>query len=100
MPLIILAPTYASRTTTTKPTKVAPSGVTASQFEEERILTGTPSGSATHSKGASGSVEASGFRSVEASGSEETSVSASSDEADSDDSTPAPQTGVPAPDVD
>ena len=45
-------------------------------------------------------MEASGsnkdFRSVEASGSEDTSVSASSDEADSADSTPAPQTGVPA----
>ena len=73
--------------------------VTASQSDEERILTGTPSGSATNEEGASGSLGVSW--SEEASGSAEvpapaTAVaSASSDEADSSNST----SGAPAQDL-
>ena len=79
---------------------MAPGVVTASQFEEESILTGTPSRYATHSRDTSGSEEVSGSDDV--SGSEEASApatssqSSSSDEADSVDSTPTPQIGVPA----
>ena len=65
--------------------------VTASLSDEERTLTGTPSGSATNEKGASGSLGVSW--SEEASGSVEVpapataAASASSDEADSLEST-------------
>ena len=65
--------------------------VTASHSDEERTLTGTPSGSATNEEGASGSLGISW--SEEASGSAEVPVpataaaSASSDEADSSEST-------------
>ena len=46
--------------------KVGTSVVTASQSEEERILTGTPSVSATQSIDASGSEELSGSKEVSA----------------------------------
>ena len=80
-----------------------PSGVVAtSQSDEERTLTGTPSGSATNEKGASGSLGVSW--SEEASGSAEVrapataAASASSDEADSLDSTfGAPARSPPQP---
>ena len=45
--------------------KVEPGGVTASQSEEERILTGTPS--ATQFEGASGSEDASDSKEVSSS---------------------------------
>ena len=70
--------------------------VIASQYDEERTLTGTPSGSTTHEKGASGSLGVSW--SEEASESGEVPVpataaqSASSDEADSSESTPGSPT--------
>ena len=66
--------------------------VTASQSDEERTLTDTPSGSATNEEGASGSLgvswseEASGFAEVPAAAT--VAQSTSSDEADSFDSTP------------
>ena len=70
--------------------------VTASQSDEERTLTGTPSGSATNEEGASGSIGVSW--SEEASGSAEVpapataTASPSSDEADSSES----PSGLPA----
>ena len=75
--------------------------VTASQFDEERTLTGTPFGSATHEEGVSGSLGVSW--SEEASGSAEIPVpataalSASFDEANSPDSTPGSPTGALTP---
>ncbi len=78
------------------PKKVATGVVTASQSDEERTLTGTPSGSATSEEGACGSLGVSW--SEEYSGSAEVpapataAASASSDEADSSDST----SGAPA----
>ena len=75
--------------------------VTASQFDEERTLTGTPSGSATNEEGASGSLGVSW--SEEASGSSEVpapataATSASSNEADSSDSTFVAPPQVPTP---
>lgn len=81
------------------PTKVGLDGVTTSQSEEERLLTGTPFGFATKSKRVYVSEDSSGYEEVsdfeEISGSEEASAhatasqSTSSDEADSYDSTPA-----------
>ena len=74
------------------PKKVASGVVTASSSDEERTLTGTPSGSATNEEGASGSlgvswsVEASGYGEVPAPAT--AAASASSDEADSSESTP------------
>ena len=65
--------------------------VTASQFDEERTLTSTPTGSATNEEGAFGSLGVSW--SEEASGSAEVpapataAASASSDEADNSEST-------------
>ena len=70
--------------------------VTASQSDEERTLTGTPSRSTTHEEGASGSLGVSWSK--EASGSAEVPApatiaqSASSDEADSSESTPGSST--------
>ena len=67
--------------------------VTASQSDEERTLTDTPSGSATHEEGVSSSLGVSWLE--EAYGSDEvlapanTAQSASSDQADSSESTPA-----------
>ena len=63
-------------------------------------MIGTPSGSAAQSEGASGFVEASSSEEastfVEAFRWEKASASASFHEPTSADSTPAPQTGVPA----
>ena len=75
--------------------------MTASQSDEERTLTGTPSGSATNEEGASGSLGVS--LSEEASGSAEvpapatTAALASSDEADSSDYTSGAPPQVPTP---
>ena len=83
------------------PKKVASGVVTASQFDEEHTLTGTPSGSATHEEGASGSLgvlwskEAS--RSAEVPAPTISAQSTSSDEGDSPDSTPGSPTGAPTP---
>ena len=88
--------TRAARTTWCTSTKVASSVFTASQFDEERTLTGTPFGSSTLDEGASGSIGVS--RSEEASGSPEVPTlaiaakSASYDEADSSESTPGSPT--------
>ena len=49
-------PSRTARTPRDTPKKVASSVVTASHSDEERILTGTPSGSATNEEGASGSL--------------------------------------------
>ena len=46
----------ASRATRATPTKVASGVVTASQYDKERTMTGTPSGSATNEEGSSGSL--------------------------------------------
>ena len=67
MPPRTLKPTHAARTTRATHIKVALGGVIASQYEEERILTGTPSGSASKSEGASGSADASGSKKVSSS---------------------------------
>ena len=85
------APSRAARAIRATPKTVASGVVTASQSDDERTLTGTPSGSATNEEGASGSLGVSW--SEEASGSAEVpapataAASASSDEADSSDST-------------
>lgn len=67
---------------------------------EERILIGTPFGSAVYSEGASGSEKASGLEKVSYShGSIALATSVhffSSDEADNEDSTLAPFTDVPS----
>ena len=76
-------PTRTGRTTRGIPKKVACGVATTFWFDEERILTGTLSGYAAYSEGASGSMDASGceqaFSFVEASESEVTSASISSD---------------------
>ena len=83
---------------------MASSVVTASQSYEERILTGTPSGSATNEEGASGSLGVSW--SEEASDSAEipapatAAASASYDEADSLESTSGSPTQAPTPATD
>ena len=69
VPSVTFTPTRTARTTRDTPKKVAHGEVTAFQTEEERILTGRPYASDTHSKGASGLDEAS--RSEEASESKE-----------------------------
>ena len=85
-------PSRAARAARAIPKKVASDVVTASQSDEERTLTDTPSGSATDEEGASGSLGV--LCSEEASGSYEvpahatTATSASSDEADRLESTP------------
>ena len=60
VPLSTVTPARAAHTNRATPTKVAPGVVTASQSEEEHILIGTTSGSATPSSDASGSEEVSG----------------------------------------
>ena len=86
----------AARAARAIPKKVASDVVTASQSDEERTLTDTPSGSATDEEGASGSLGV--LCSEEASGSYEvpahatTATSASSDEADRLESTPGSPT--------
>ena len=62
-------PSRAARAPRATAKKVASGVVTASQFDEERTLTGTPFGSATNEEGASGSFGVSW--SEEASGSAE-----------------------------
>ena len=80
---------------------VASGVVTASQSDEERTLTGTPSGSATNEEGVSVSLGVSW--SEEVSGSDEVpapataAASASSDEADTSDSTSGAPPQVPTP---
>ena len=49
-------PSRAARAPRATPKKVASGVVTASQSDEERTLTGTPSGSATNEEGVSGSL--------------------------------------------
>ena len=83
------------------PKKVAFSVVTTSQSDEERTLTGTPSGSATHEEEASGSLGVSWLE--EASGSAEipastaSASSASYDDVDNYDFTPDFLTGALTP---
>ena len=85
------APFHAAPAPKATPKTVASGVVTASQSDEERTLTGTPSRSATNEKGASGSFgvswskEASGY--VEVPAPVTAAASALSDEADSSDST-------------
>ena len=84
-------PSRAARADRATPKKVAYGVVTASQSDEERTLSGTPSGSATNEEGACGSLGV--LWSKEASGSDEvpapstTAASATSDEADSSETT-------------
>ena len=56
MPPGTSTPSRTARSPRDKPKKVASGIVTASQSDEERTLTGTPSGSATNEEGASGSL--------------------------------------------
>ena len=49
-------PFHVARAARAKPKKIASDVVIASQYDEERTLTDTPSGSATNEKGASGSL--------------------------------------------
>ena len=85
-------PSRAARAARDTPKKVASNVVTASQSDEERTLTGTPSRSATNKEGAFGSLgvswseEASGSAKVPAPAT--AAASASSDEVDSSESTP------------
>ena len=96
--------TSTPRATRATPKKVASSVVTASQSDEERTLTGTPSGSATNEEEVSGSLGVSW--SEEASGSVEVhapataATLASSDEADSSESTSGSPAKVPTPATD
>ena len=62
VPLGTSIPSRAARAPKATPKKVASSVVTASQSDEERTLTGTPSGSATNEEGASGSLGVSWLR--------------------------------------
>ena len=97
-------PSRAARAPRATPKKVASGVVTTSQSDEERTLTGTPSGSATNEKGASGSLGVSW--SEEASDSAEVpapataAASASSDEVDNLDSTSGSPFHVPTPATD
>ena len=92
-------PSRAARALRATPKKVESGVVTTFQSDEERTVTGTPSGSATHEEGASGSLGVSW--SEEASDSAEVSspanvaASASSNEADSSDSTSGSPAQVP-----
>ena len=89
-------PSRAAYAASGTPKKVASGVVTTSQFYEDRTLTGTPFGSATHEEGVSGSLGASW--SEENSGSAEVPApatgaqSASSDDADSSEFTPGSST--------
>ena len=100
----ISTPSSAARAPRATPKKVVSGVVTASQSDEERKLSGTPSGSATNEEEASGSLGVSW--SEEASGSAEVSApataaaSASFDEADSSDSTSGSPAQVPTPATD
>ena len=84
-------PSRAARAARFTPKKVASGVVTASQFDEERTLTGTPSWSATNEEGASVSLGVSwleeDFGSAKVPAPATAAHSASSDEADSSDST-------------
>ena len=97
-------PSRATRAPRATPKKVASGVVTASQSDEERTLTGTPSRSATNEEGAFGSLGVS--LSEEASGSAEVptpataAASASSDETDSSDSTSGSPAQAPTPSTD
>ena len=87
-------PSRATRAPRATPKKVASRVVIASQSDEERTLTGTPSRSATNEEAVSGSLgvswseEASGSAKVPAPAT--AAVSATSDEADSSESTSVP----------
>ena len=100
-PLGAATPSRAARATRATPKKVAFGVVSASQFDKERTLTGTPSGSATHVEGESGSSGVSW--SEEASGSAEVHApstatqSSSSDEDDNSKSTPISPSGALTP---
>ena len=91
MPPGTSTPSRASRATRATPKKVASSVVPTSQSDEERTLTGTPSGSATNEEGASESLGVSWFE--ETSGSAEVpapataAASASSYDSDTSEST-------------
>ena len=95
---------YAARAPRATPKEVASGVITASQLDEERTLTGTPSWSATNEEGTSGSLRVSW--SEEASDSSEVPapatavVSASSFEADSSYSTSGSKIQVPTPAID
>ena len=97
-------PSRAARAPRATAKKVASGVVTASQFDEERTLTGTPSGLATNEEGASGSLGVSW--SEEASGSAEVPSPATaaalalSDEAKSSESTSGSQAQAPTPATD
>ena len=97
-------PSRAARASRATPKKVASGVVTASQSDEERTLTGTPSGSATNEEGASGSLGVSW--SEEASGSAEVptpataAASTSFNEANSSDSTSGSPDQAPTPATD
>ena len=101
MPPGTSAPSRAARAPRATPKIVASGVVTASQSDEERTLTGTPSGLATNEEGTSGSLGVSW--SEEASGSAEVpapatdAASASSDQADSSYSTSGAPAKVPTP---
>ena len=56
VPLVTSTPSRAARAPRATPKKVASGVVTASQYDEERTLTGKPSGSAIYEEGASDSL--------------------------------------------
>ena len=91
-------PARATCATKATPKKVASGVVSASQSDEERILTDTPSGLATHEEEASGSlgvlwsVKSYGFREVPAPA--RAAQSTSSDKVVKPDSTPGSPTGA------
>ena len=104
MPPGTSTPSRAARAPRATPKKVASGIVTVSQSDEERTLTGTPSGSATNEEEVSGSLGVS--LSEEDSGSTEVpapstaATSASSDEAESSESTPGSLAHAPTPATD
>ena len=104
VPLGTSIPSRAARAPKATPKKVASSVVTASQSDEERTLTGTPSGSATNEEGASGSLGVSwseeAYSSAEVPSPATAAASASSDEADSSNSTSSSRIQVPTPATD
>ena len=96
MPSGTATPSRVARAATATPKKVESDGVTTSHSDEERTLTGTPSGSTTHEEETSGSLrvswseEASGSANVPAPST--AAQSTSSYEADSAESTPSSPT--------
>ena len=104
VPPITSTPSRAARAPRVTPKKVMSGVVTASQSDEERTLTGTPSGSATNEEGVSGSLEVSW--SEEASSSAEVpapataAASALYNEADSSEFTSGSPVPVPTPATD